>query len=598
MISFLQPLALVALAAAAIPPLLHLLGRRQPRTVTFPAVRYLVATELEHSRRLRLRHLLLMLLRTAVIVLLVLAAAQPVTRAPVGRGHPPTAMAIIVDNSMSSAAVTADGQALDALIARARSTLERLTADDRLWLVLADGVPRRSTPMDAAGVLDSLTPWPVRLDVAAAARAAAATVSREDRAVAEVVVFTDAQRTAFTAGEAVKVRTLIWRSPPPPPNRAIDSAFATPRVWRNGGSVVVVLGGTGDDPAAVRAVLGAREVARGLAAPGERVVLRTRAPGTGWSAARVELDPDELRLDDRWWLAVHAAEPAAVSVADGAGPFVRDAVQVLIQGGRLRDGREVTIASAVSPGALVLVPPADPALVGAANRALAARGVGWRFGERLDGEWTVTGDVEPAVGATVRRRHRLDGAGRVLARAGGEPWLVQSGDVVVIASRLETGWTDLPVTARFVPFLDELANHVATRPAWILRAPPGGAVRLPEGIEAVHVGETVAAAPADRRFAAPVTPGVYFFTAGGDTVGALEVNHDRRESRLEQADGNLVQATLGSAAALVDDATLDRELFAGARRANLAGMLLGGALLAALAELWLGARRAPAREPA
>ncbi|MBI2537496.1 MAG: BatA domain-containing protein [Gemmatimonadetes bacterium] len=40
MIAFLQPLALLALAVAALPTVLHLLTRRVPPTVTFPAVRY------------------------------------------------------------------------------------------------------------------------------------------------------------------------------------------------------------------------------------------------------------------------------------------------------------------------------------------------------------------------------------------------------------------------------------------------------------------------------------------------------------------------------------------------------------------------------
>ena len=71
MISFLEPLALLGLAAALIPTLLHLLGRRLPPEVVFPAVRYLTATEREHSRRLWLRNLLLLILRTLVMVLVV-----------------------------------------------------------------------------------------------------------------------------------------------------------------------------------------------------------------------------------------------------------------------------------------------------------------------------------------------------------------------------------------------------------------------------------------------------------------------------------------------------------------------------------------------
>ena len=40
------------------------------------------------------------------------------------------------------------------------------------------------------------------------------------------------------------------------------------------------------------------------------MVLGASAPGRGWVAARVALDPDELRADDVWWLAVRAADPA------------------------------------------------------------------------------------------------------------------------------------------------------------------------------------------------------------------------------------------------------------------------------------------------
>ena len=64
MIGFLHPWALVGLAAAAIPVLLHLLARREPPTVVFPAVRYLITTTQEHQRRLKLQNLLLLLLRT------------------------------------------------------------------------------------------------------------------------------------------------------------------------------------------------------------------------------------------------------------------------------------------------------------------------------------------------------------------------------------------------------------------------------------------------------------------------------------------------------------------------------------------------------
>jgi hypothetical protein len=143
--SFLQPLALFGLAAASLPTLLHLLGRRLPPIVVFPAVRYLTATEEEHSRRLKLRNIMLLILRTLVIVLLVLGAAHPVSPVGAGRAHPPTAVALVVDNSLSTGAVVAGELTLTGLLDAASAVLKRLGAGDRLWLTTADGIPRRVT---------------------------------------------------------------------------------------------------------------------------------------------------------------------------------------------------------------------------------------------------------------------------------------------------------------------------------------------------------------------------------------------------------------------------------------------------------------------
>src|SRR2546422_4941756 len=69
------------------------LERRVPPEAEFPPLRYLSEAERQNARRLKLRHLLLLLLRTALIVLLVLAAARPLfpTRASGGALHEPTA---------------------------------------------------------------------------------------------------------------------------------------------------------------------------------------------------------------------------------------------------------------------------------------------------------------------------------------------------------------------------------------------------------------------------------------------------------------------------------------------------------------------------
>ena len=75
--SFLAPFYLLLAGAAAVPLLLHLLRRHIATRVDFPAARYLARAEQEHSRSLRLRNLLLMLLRVLLVLALTMAAARP-----------------------------------------------------------------------------------------------------------------------------------------------------------------------------------------------------------------------------------------------------------------------------------------------------------------------------------------------------------------------------------------------------------------------------------------------------------------------------------------------------------------------------------------
>ena len=108
--------------------------------------------------------------------------------------------------------------------------------------------------------------------------------------------------------------------------------------------------------------------------------------------------------------------------------------------------------------------------------------------------------------------------------------MVRAEDVVIIASRMEDDWTALPLSAGFLPFLDVVVNRIATGGGWLVPATAGATPDLPAGAEVVGAST-------------PLEPGVYFLRGGaGDTVGALEVNHDRRESRLDPADRSAVRA--------------------------------------------------------
>ena len=91
------------LTLASVPVILHLLMRQQPRPIVFPALRFIKTIRRRTMRRVRLRHLLLLLLRVAAVAALVLALARPKDRTGtlVSRDDAPGAAVLVIDNSLS-----------------------------------------------------------------------------------------------------------------------------------------------------------------------------------------------------------------------------------------------------------------------------------------------------------------------------------------------------------------------------------------------------------------------------------------------------------------------------------------------------------------
>ncbi len=75
--TFVFPILLGGLVLAGVPVLLHLIMRQKPKTLHFPAFRFLVQRQRTNLRKLQLRHLLLLAMRILLIVLLCLALGPP-----------------------------------------------------------------------------------------------------------------------------------------------------------------------------------------------------------------------------------------------------------------------------------------------------------------------------------------------------------------------------------------------------------------------------------------------------------------------------------------------------------------------------------------
>ncbi|MGB7952147.1 MAG: BatA domain-containing protein, partial [Candidatus Binatia bacterium] len=133
---FLHPIYLFGLLAAGLPVLIHLLNRRKLQRIRFPAVRFILLSQKRISRSYRLRHWLLLALRTFAIILLALLLANPIFQTGAGlfAGGGPVSLVIVLDNSLSMT-WSADGNGFKQAKEAARFLVAALDDGDRAAII-------------------------------------------------------------------------------------------------------------------------------------------------------------------------------------------------------------------------------------------------------------------------------------------------------------------------------------------------------------------------------------------------------------------------------------------------------------------------------
>jgi Aerotolerance regulator N-terminal len=149
---FVTPLLLGGAALVALPIALHLIMRREAKHVTFPALRFVQLRSSMNQHRLRLRHLLLLALRCAIIALLAFALARPTLRGSnaAGKEGAPVATALVFDNSLRMQYEHENRSRLQHSKELAAQLLEQLPAES-LVTVLDRGGRYRGQNMDRSG---------------------------------------------------------------------------------------------------------------------------------------------------------------------------------------------------------------------------------------------------------------------------------------------------------------------------------------------------------------------------------------------------------------------------------------------------------------
>ncbi len=90
-------------AAASVPVLIHLIMRTKPRTVAFPAIRFVLRSHQAHISMHLLKHLLLLLMRMCAMALLAFFLSRPLLKAAgwIAESDEPAAVILALDTSYS-----------------------------------------------------------------------------------------------------------------------------------------------------------------------------------------------------------------------------------------------------------------------------------------------------------------------------------------------------------------------------------------------------------------------------------------------------------------------------------------------------------------
>ncbi len=603
--AFLAPLWLSLAVLAAVPVLLHLLRRNIGARVEFPAVRYLVSAERDSSRNVRAKNLWLLLLRILIVLLLALAAARPVwTR---GEGTP-RALAIVLDNSLSTTAIVDGVPVLERLAATARDLRAASGTAEKLWLITADGTLYTGPDaIDAALSRVIALPGAGQLD--AAVRQAIALTQTAAGDAGAVAILTDGQRSAWAndlPAWSSRVRVYV-PTITPPPNGAILSAVAQPQWWTPRGTLELTVQAVRDSTA-YRIAIGDNTIARGVIVrnAGDSIVT-ARIPlvgtGNGWQALDVTIEPSGVGADD------HAVVPIVVggapAVRESAGEFVAAAVGALRENGRLRLDTDVTVA--IAPAAAVtslpalILPPADAGGVATANIALANLNIPWRFASEQRGSQLVRslhddfrGDTAIRVTQWFPLVAQSSAVGDTVAQVGTAVWMVRGPKWIVLGSSLTPASTTLPVRATFVPWLADAVSNLASGTTAAVHVAAGDRIIAPGGATELRSADgTMRRSVTAAAMTAPALPGVYFWMRGTEITGAVGVQLAAGEPQLERASAAELTARFGGAdrAELnVDGAAFLRSLRQSGASQPMATLLLLLALLAVLAEAWISGR--------
>ncbi|MCA9563174.1 MAG: BatA domain-containing protein, partial [Myxococcales bacterium] len=138
--NFLNPMLLAGLALAAVPIVIHLINRKRAVKRPFPMLEFLLRSEKRMAKRLKVKQLLLLASRIAILLLIPLAMAQPYLLSQTGATDDerlPAAVVFVVDDTLSMNQEVAGESSFDLARSVILERVDTLRQWDAVALVLA-----------------------------------------------------------------------------------------------------------------------------------------------------------------------------------------------------------------------------------------------------------------------------------------------------------------------------------------------------------------------------------------------------------------------------------------------------------------------------
>jgi hypothetical protein len=135
---FLNPLVLFGLAASAIPLIIHLLNLRKIKTIEFSSLKFLNELQKSSIKKMKIKQILLLIIRTLLLIFLILAFARPSVKShlPILGSYSKTSAIILIDNSYSMDVSDEFGNRFNQAKSVAKSIIKNLKEGDEAGFVL------------------------------------------------------------------------------------------------------------------------------------------------------------------------------------------------------------------------------------------------------------------------------------------------------------------------------------------------------------------------------------------------------------------------------------------------------------------------------